>query len=964
MVVNEKLFGFTVKRIRPLEELNGELIEMTHNKTGLELVWLKREEENKTFGIAFETLPFDDTGVFHILEHSVLCGSDRYPVKEPFVELLKTSMNTFLNALTFPDKTLYPISSRNEKDFFNLMRVYLDAVFCPLIYSKPEIFEQEGWHYELDDNGNINYKGVVFNEMKGALASADELGEIALNRALFPDSPYKYVSGGEPISIPDLTYEQFIDSHKRFYSPSNAYVFLDGSVDIVKALEIIENEYLADAECGERLAPPAMQKAVDGGVTEVRYELGEDESSENKTRIMWADVIGSFDERERLIAMQVLSDVLCGSNQSILTKAVLASGLAEDVSMQPYDGILQPWIKIEAQNIADGKEDDVEELIFGELEKLVNNGIEPSQLEASMANLEFQLRERDFGSMPQGIIFNFIALETWLYGGDPIKNLQIGDVFTSLKNKMNGGYFEKLIKEILISNPHRAKVVLKPSRTVGEERRAMEQSRINSEVALWDDGRKNEVLAMQKSLAEWQNSVDSDTALATLPKLELADILPKPEELPTEINKADGITTLYHDINCAGIANISLYFDADNLTEGEISELSYLTDILGKMKTSSHSAYELDRLNRLLFGSLDFSVAAYPVENEPEKCKIKLAVSFGTLEKNANKAINHVCELLTDTQLDDEEMALDIFKQLSTKYFQQFVMAGASVAMGRISAQSTACGVVNEYAGGLEYYKWLRSRQDSWSWSELKTRLKALLDRVVCSDGLTLSLTGGNRDMLNECASLINNKIKRGSNKKQPSSAVKPWGKRKEGVVIPADISFACAGGLMPDFNSYNGEMSVASRIIALAYLWNVVRVQGGAYGTGFNINRNGLAVTYSYRDPSAKSSLEAYNGMSSFLEQFCSSTDDLTGFVIGSVAAASPLLTPKMKGVKANQNYFSGITDSDRERLIADMLGATNENIAAYADKIKDVFDNCGICVFGGREQLDKLDLESIEAI
>lgn len=964
MTANDKINGFEIKRVRPLTELHGELVEMEHIKTGLKLVWVKRKEENKTFGIAFKTLPWNDTGVFHILEHSVLCGSKKYPVKEPFVELLKTSMNTFLNALTFPDKTFYPISSRNSKDFVNLMRVYLDAVFCPSIYEKPEIFYQEGWHYDFDENGNVSYKGVVFNEMKGAFASAEELEDTALNRAMFPNSPYGFVSGGDPASIPDLTYEEFIESHKKYYSPSNAFVFLDGDIDIENTLKIISDEYLREFEKSESCAALSMQQAVDGGVTKQSFEIGEDEDTDGRTRISWGRMIGSFDEREKIVAMQVLTDVLCGSNQAILSKAILSEGLAEDIIMQVCDGIAQPWLKINAVNVKDENKDKVENFIFDSLKKLAESGIDHSQLEASMANLEFQLRERDYGSFPQGLAIGFTVLETWIYGGDPIANLEIGDLFTKLKEKMQNGYFEQLIRDVILDNPHRAKTVLIPSHTAGDERRKKENCRIQNEVSGWTCEDREEILSRQKSLLQWQTSEDSEESLALLPQLELSDLSAEPVYIPTEKEDFGDIVTLYHNLDCSGIANFSLYFDAEDLDKEEISVLSFLTDILGKMKTGKYNETEIDRLTRLLFGSLNFYVSAMPIRNSKDKCDIKFAVNFGTLESNAEKAVEFVFEILTNTQFQDEKTAYDLIKQLKTRYFQNIVMSGSSFGMGRISAQNTANGVVNEYAGGFEYYKWLSRMEKNFDWAGLSLKLRELINKLVCKNRLTISLTCANKSLLVNAAEFFSQSLKKTDERKKLDCAVAPWGKRREGIVIPADISFACTGGLLKCFDVYDGSMAVASKIVSLVYLWNMVRVQGGAYGTGFNISKSGLMYSYSYRDPSASRTMEIYKNIAGFLKDFCNNTDNIDGFIIGTVAAASPLMLPKAKGEKADADYRCGITEEERKKVLSEMLGTTKDKLLDIANLIKPTSEDCGACVIGGKEQLADCNLDLIETL
>lgn len=966
MHINDKTHGFTVTRVRELSELNAEMIELTHDKTGLEAIWLKRDEENKTFGIAFETLPWNDTGVFHILEHSVLCGSDKYRVKEPFVELLKNSMNTFLNAMTYPDKTVYPVCSRNNKDFVNLMRVYLDAVFHPLIYSKPEIFHQEGWHYEFDENGTPSYKGVVFNEMKGAFASADELMDNAMNVALFPDSPYRYVSGGDPAKIPDLSYEEFISSHKKFYSPSNAYIFLDGSIDIDEILGIIEKEYLKDYSKTERIAPPAMQQPVKAEEVEVKYELGEDEDPKNRTRMAWGNVIGSFDDRERLVAMQVLAEVLAGTNQAYLNKAILSKGLAEDVVVQIYDGILQPWIRLEAKNLEADNKAEVEEVIFSELSRLADEGFDHEQLEAVMTNLEFQLRERDYGYAPTGLIFGLSTLDTWLYGGDPAATLEVGDLFTNLKKKMAEGYFENLVREVLIDNPHSCKVVLTPSREAGEERRKLEADRLSAESAEWSDSDRERLLAEQKTLEDWQHSADSEEDLKSIPSLELSDISTEPEIIPTEELEISGIKILKHEVSSNGIVYYNLYFDADGLSEEEIPQLSFLCELLGEMKTSEHSEKELVTLTHLLCGALKFTIAAYEKSNQTTDCKVKLVASFSALKSKCADALKFVVELLTKTLFESENVALDLLKQLKTRMFQSIVMSGHRAAMTRVAAQLSAAGVIGECASGFTWYKWLRNNEANWNWAELSGKLIALSKKIITKNGLTASFTGADDGIIADAAKYLAEKLPSTENSCHGVQAVSAWGKRLEGIVIPADICFAVVGENMIEHGSvYGGEMSLAARIISLAYLWNVIRVQGGAYGTGMTIRPNSGLFCYSFRDPNAARSLESYKGAADFVKEFAQSGTDLTGFIIGAISDASPLLTPKIKGATADGFYWREISNEDRRKIREEIMSSTPETLTRLSESIRETIENAGVCVIAARNKLEECgELDSIETL
>ncbi|MDE6590826.1 MAG: insulinase family protein, partial [Oscillospiraceae bacterium] len=537
-----------MKSTRELEELDAKFHELEHEKSGARLVWLERDEENKTFGIAFQTQPWDDPGVFHILEHSVLCGSERFPVKEPFVELLKSSLNTFLNAMTFPDKTFYPVSSRNGQDFLNLMRVYMDAVLHPLIHSKPEIFGQEGWHYELSEDGTASYKGVVFNEMKGAFASPDTLLEGEMNRRLFPDTCYRYVSGGDPVHIPELTYESFAAAHKRLYHPSNAYIFLDGRMDIDQVLAILDGEYLSAYDRAPVPGPIGMQPPVDGGTAELTYELSHQEGLEGRARLAQGFVACTYADRVEQVALRALADALCGDNQAPLKRRLLEAGLAKDVLLSLRDGVQQPWMLLEARDIDADKLDEVSAALRDELETLAQEGLDHARILATLDNLEFQLRERDYGSMPQGLVFGFNVLESWLYGGDPAANLTVGTLFDELRARCEAGWFEKLLARVLLDNPHTCRVIMRPSHTIGQERQEQEAARLRTAQSAWSGAEAAVLRERQAKIETWQNTPDTPEQLATIPMLRLDQIPEKPEELPCREEELSGVKVLRHEV--------------------------------------------------------------------------------------------------------------------------------------------------------------------------------------------------------------------------------------------------------------------------------------------------------------------------------------------------------------------------------------------------------------------------------
>ncbi len=962
--MSEHISGFTLVSSRPLEELSATLHEYEHDSTGAKLVWLDRAEENKTFGISFTTLPYDSTGIFHILEHSVLCGSDQYPVKEPFVELMKHSMNTFLNAMTFPDKTMYPISSRNDKDFINLMKVYLDAVFHPSIYHKPEIFQQEGWHYELDEQGAPSYKGVVFNEMKGALADADTLQDHALLEALYPDTPYRWVSGGDPAVIPDLTYEGFLAGHKKFYSPSNSFIFLDGAMDLAAVLAVLDG-VLSGIQRGERIAPPALQAPCDGGETTVTYEVASEKEEKDHTRVAFGRSVGSWAEREKIIGAQILSDVLCGSNQAPLTKAVLEKGLAENVIFQVQDGVSQPYLCLELRNIKDGCCAEAEQTLWATLQDLAQNGLDREMIRSSMANLEFQMRERDFGSYPQGIVFCIQTMESWLYGGAPEKNLQIGDLFTRLAQKMDEGWFEQLLRELVLDNPHRCKVTMVPSRTAGEARRAAEAQRLAAESSAWTGADRARLQAQQDNLLAWQNSEDTPEQLATLPCLALSDLSDTPEQLPMEQKTLEGIPTLLHEVNTGGIQYVKLYFDADGYSEEELSRMAFLADLLGVLKTRRHSAQELSVAQRLICGVLGCHVSNYALVQQPQSCKTKFCLSFSALDEKLGAAIDLAAEILNETCFEEEKEVRDILRQNKMQMMQQMTMGGHMVAMKRVSAQLYPVGVADEcVGGGFQYYQWLKQQDENWDWQTLRTQLEALRCELVAKNRLTISITGQTAQAASLTAEKLAGMLPERAPKADPCT-LKPWGVCREGIVIPADIAFAYRGGdLYANGGSAHGAWKLAANIVSLSYLWNVIRVQGGAYGTGLLTRANGFAGCYSYRDPNGAKSLQSYLGGADFLAQMCKEEPDLTGFIIGTVSDAEPLLTPRAKGTAADSLYLQGITWEQRCEQRRQLLEATPAQLAQMASVLKATLENGGICVIGGKNQIDQCELDTVKTL
>ncbi len=964
MELPQTIHNFKVLSSQPVEELQAVLHQMEHQKTGARLVWLERPEENMTFGVAFQTQPWDDTGVFHILEHSVLCGSEKYPVKEPFVELLKSSMNTFLNALTFRDKTFYPVSSRNRQDFYNLTRVYMDAVLHPLIHEKPEIFGQEGWHYELDQEGRASYKGVVFNEMKGSFSSPDTLRFNEIFRLLFPDTCYRFVSGGDPAHIPALTCRQFRQTHARLYHPSNSYLFLDGDIDLETLLGILDQEYLSSFERAPAPGAIPFQRPVDGGVSEIAYELSEQEELAGRARLVDGFVACTFQDRPVLMALHALADVLCGDNQAPLKRRLLEEGLARDVEITVCDGILQPWVSLEAKDVREEQFEQVSAALRQELERLASGGLDHKRLLATLDNLEFQERERDFGGTPQGIVFGMQVLESWLYGGDPAMNLTVGGLFDQLRAQCETGFFEELIRRVFLENPHKCRVLMRPSHTLGRERQAQEEERLQAARAQWSQEDAARLRAEQAAIEAWQAAPDSPEALAAIPMLRLDEIDPEPRPLPLSLEEAGGVPLLRHELPTGGITYVNLYFDLGDLNGEELSQASFLAQLLGSLETDSHDLESLQREMRARFGQVSFSVEAYGRRDGSGQCRTFLCASLSALDGKLERALPLLAELLTGTHWNDAKRTYEFLCQRRPALSERLAGNGHVTALDRTAACGSIEGVVREQAGGVEFLRWLKDLEARFDekFPALAQALEALARRIFTRARLTASLTGSNPKAGALLKAHLTGRLPAGSYAPPEAPAIRPWGRRREGIVIPADVSYAALGGPFP--LAGQGRAKVVGRTASLGYLWNAVRVQGGAYGVGMVMRDSGYAGFYSYRDPSPDRTLGCYAGTADFLK--AAGDMDLTGMILGAVAEADPLLTPRMKGRASDSRYWRGVRQEDLRRTLRDMLDAKPEDLPALADQIRGFAEEGSVCVLGPQKALEACGdkLETIAAL
>ncbi len=926
--IGESLHGFTVTRIRHSEELHGRLVELEYQKTKTPLVWIDNGCENKLFSITFKTLPENSTGVFHILEHSVLCGSAKYPVREPFVELLKSSMNTFLNAMTFADKTMYPVSSRNTRDFLNLTEVYLDAVFAPRILTDPNIFCQEGWHIEQAEDGTLSYKGVVFNEMKGAMSSVDDQAEYKIMEMLFPDTCYGFNSGGDPTVIPSLTYEEFCNTYRRFYHPSNARIFLDGDVPMDETLRLID-EYLCKFEYSGQLPSIATQSPVSAEKT-VYYDLAKDEELKDKCFLTVGKLIGTWKDRAKLLAVRVLKDAVAGSNETPIKRAVLSAGLAQEMEVAVDDSVAQPFLIINFRNVTDGRENEILPLIRKTAAEILEKGLDRSALEASANRLEFRMLEPD---EPQGLDRCISAMNSWLHDGDPMQYLVYAEDFAAVRGMIASGAFDQLLKELFLDEAGTVILHSVPSYTHGEELRQDEAERLSAIRAAWTERDAANNAARVAALLQWQQTPDSPEQLATLPTLELSEVSDQPTLADTEIETADGVTVLFHPVACNGIVHFALYFRLTNFSHEELSRLSNGSDLFGKLPTAKHSALELQQLLKNTLGHMDFGVEITAKKSEQTVCTPMMTVRCSVLKEKLPEAIELVLEVMQQTDFSQKDKIYEVLVQIDDRAKQVGVTAGhalgLSAVMSHYSAKAAAADALSGYSSIRRIHRLVQHFDTEFD--SFTALMQKMTRETFCRKRLTASVTGTEPADLSALLSALPE-----GTPVAETAAYSISLPERMGYPIPARIGFAVQGySLSRSDIAYQPSMRVAAKIIGLSYLWNTVRVQGGAYGTGIVVGTDGGVVTYSYRDPTPAATLDVNCGISDFIREFVAGDEPLDKYIIARVSDGDPLRSPREEGIFADSVWFSGETreslTEERRAMLRTTRNALLESCAAW---------------------------------
>ena len=958
--VGDKVDGFAVKSVTDLPEVKGRLVMMEYEKNGAELAWLDRDDENKTFAIGFRTLPEDDTGVAHILEHSVLCGSAKYPIKKPFVELKKSSFATFLNAWTSADATCYPVCSRNQKDFQNLIDVYMDAVLNPECVRNPLILKQEGWHYELDGaDGELKRNGVVFSEMRGAFASPERRLYHEMCRLLFPDTTYGYVSGGDPDAIPTLTFDKFKAFYDRFYHPSNARIFLDGKMDVKPVLAKI-GEYLSVYERRAINEPVQFQKPVSASRT-LDYAIGAGENPEGKVYVATGWVCGRFDEREKYRALDILTDVLTADNASPLKKALIDAGLCEEVQFGVHSfSQIQSLLSVKgvkAENVGA-----VRAKVRETLARLADEGLDHARIAAILDRAEFHCLEKDSGDTPRGLSFYTDAIDMWHYGADPAESFRNASIFASLREKIKTGWFEKLLRECFLDNPHTAELTMMPSTTLAAERLAEGKKELAAVKAGWSREEQEKVLADCRELERHQAEPDRIEDVAKLPRLAVSDISEKAPFVEREIVEAGGVTVVRPHTHATGVLHAECYFSAEDFTADELADLPVLTRVLSNLRTVSHS---LDELRNIRDGRLGrFSVGATALLNSKTGVARPYAAVFvSSLESRADDVLAFVPEVLRETVFDDVDTIGNIIRQKRLALEQSANgISGCRFAIRRATAQLTSLGAITETFDGIAQIRHLQDVDAVFAEKgpDYAKRLSALAKRlftrdrlVVClPDNIPLDWAARMAESFPSCAI-------------GAAQEIKPFPRRKEGFRTLGTIS-GSALVAHPEENPYNGTAIVAARILSLGYLWDEIRVKGGAYGGSFGVGLSGNAAWASWNDPKPSRSLGVYGESGKALKAFADGDEAIDRYIVSAVAEMEPYLTPRTETSQAMSLWLSGRTADDLQRIRGEMLKTTKGALGEFAAKLDDFASSGAFCVVGGPQPVETCTniLEHVETL
>ena len=942
-----------------VEDVQSDGFILRHKKSGARIAILSNNDDNKVFYIGFRTPPEDETGVPHIIEHTTLCGSKKFPVKDPFIELAKGSLNTFLNAMTYPDKTVYPVASCNDQDFKNLMDVYLDAVFNPNITKYEEIFKQEGWHYELtgkDDELKIN--GVVYNEMKGAYSSPDEVLSSQIYRSLFPDNTYSKDSGGNPEYIPKLTYEAYLDFYHKYYHPSNSYIYLYGDMDVVERLEWLDKEYLSLYDYKKVNSEINKQPAFDEiKNVEAQYSITMDDSQENKTYLSYNRVVGDSLDEMLYQAFDVLDYALVSSPGAPVKQALIDAGIGDDVYGSYDAGILQPVFSFVAKNANASQADEFESIIESTLKEVVKTGINKEALLAGINSSEFKFREADFGQFPKGLLFGLNCLDSWLFDDmKPFIHLECLGTFAKLRKAVDTDYFEKLIQEYLLDNTHGSSVTVKPKRGLGNEREEALAKELSDYKASLSDEEIKKLIEDTEHLKKYQEEPSSDEDLRKLPMLTRADMKKNAMPFSNIEDELLDVKVVRHDIESNGIDYISFLFDAGDFAQSELGYLGFFTNALGLVSTEKYSYTDLANATNIYTGGISTGTASHPDIKDRNNFVFKFEVKLKVLEKNLDKALELMEQMLLSSDFTDTKRLGELVAQIKARLQANLSSSGHLVAAMRSMSSFSRYALYQDELKGVAFYRSICriEKELSESPKSVSDKLAAIAKKLFARNRMLISFTGNNEAYGNAKPSW--EKVIAGFNKMSAvgNQAEVHFNTAKEAFIDASQIQYvAKTGDFICEGYEYTGALRLLRIILSYDYLWINVRVKGGAYGCMNTFLRSGESYFVSYRDPNLSDTLDVYDRIPEYIKSFSPDERDMTKYIIGTFSALDTPMNPEAKGSRSLSAYLEGITYEQIQKERNEILNAQPEDIRRLADLVEAVLKKDSICVIGNENMI-----------
>lgn len=942
-----------------VEDVQSDGFILRHKKSGARIAILSNNDDNKVFYIGFRTPPEDETGVPHIIEHTTLCGSKKFPVKDPFIELAKGSLNTFLNAMTYPDKTVYPVASCNDQDFKNLMDVYLDAVFNPNITKYEEIFKQEGWHYELtgkDDELKIN--GVVYNEMKGAYSSPDEVLSSQIYRSLFPDNTYSKDSGGNPEYIPKLTYEAYLDFYHKYYHPSNSYIYLYGDMDVVERLEWLDKEYLSLYDYKKVNSEINKQPAFDEiKNVEAQYSITMDDSQENKTYLSYNRVVGDTLDEMLYQAFDVLDYALVSSPGAPVKQALIDAGIGDDVYGSYDAGILQPVFSFVAKNANASQADEFESIIENTLKEVVKTGINKEALLAGINSSEFKFREADFGQFPKGLLFGLNCLDSWLFDDmKPFIHLECLGTFAKLRKAVDTDYFEKLIQEYLLDNTHGSSVTVKPKRGLGNEREEALANELSDYKASLSDEEIKKLIEDTEHLKKYQEEPSSDEDLRKLPMLTRADMKKNAMPFSNIEDELLDVKVVRHAIESNGIDYISFLFDAGDFAQSELGYLGFFTNALGLVSTEKYSYTDLANATNIYTGGISTGTASHPDIKDRNNFVFKFEVKLKVLEKNLDKALELMEQMLLSSDFTDTKRLGELVAQIKARLQANLSSSGHLVAAMRSMSSFSRYALYQDELKGIAFYRSICriEKELSESPKSVSDKLAAIAKKLFARNRMLISFTGNNEAYGNAKPSL--EKVIAGFDKMSAvgNQAEVHFNTAKEAFIDASQIQYvAKTGDFICEGYEYTGALRLLRIILSYDYLWINVRVKGGAYGCMNTFLRSGESYFVSYRDPNLSDTLDVYDRIPEYIKSFSPDERDMTKYIIGTFSALDTPMNPEAKGSRSLSAYLEGITYEQIQKERNEILNAQPEDIRRLADLVEAVLKKDSICVIGNENMI-----------